>query len=256
MISSKHIFGDSNRLFLNLDLGCSSECSYCYLPSEAIQIGRNNLDLDSRISAQELHEHLCNDERFIHGPEGTLLSIGCYSETWDPRNRENTVQLIKRLLCHGNNIQLATKRKVDTTDTKTITEDEHWNKQLSIYISSTTLSHWKMYEKRTVPPNIRFSSFKSCADIGIPAVLYIKPVLPGITILDADLFGKIIQEYNIPCIVGDMFKESNGGKVSPISKKLFVSEDDESRTLRGLLSTFGPVFATSEEAIIHIRKNQ
>ena len=67
---------------------------------------------------------------------------------------------------------------------------------------------------------------------------------------------KIIQEYNIPCIVGDMFKESNGGKVSPISKKLFVSEDDESRTLRGLLSTFGPVFATSEEAMIHIRKNQ
>lgn len=256
MISSKHLFGKENRLFLNLDLGCSSECNYCYLPSENIQIGRNNSNGNSQISARELHEHLCKDERFKPGPKGTLLSIGCYSETWDPRNRENTVQLIKMLLRHGNNIQLATKRKVDLADIKTIKEDEHWDKQLSIYISSTTLSHWKEHEKRTIPPHTRFLSFKSCSDLDIPAILYIKPVLPGVTILDVDLFGEVMHEHQIPCIVGDMFREHSNGIASPISKKLFIAKNDESITIRSQLSRFGPVFSTSEEALIHIRSKK
>lgn len=256
MISSKHLFGEKSRLFINLDLGCSSECNYCYLPSEKIQIGRNNSNNNNQISAQELHEQLCKDERFAPGPEGTLLSIGCYSETWDPRNRKNTVQLIKMLLRHGNNIQLATKRKIDSSDIKTIKEDEHWNKQLSIYISSTTLSHWKEYEKRTIPPHVRFLSFKSCADLDIPAALYIKPVLPGITVLDVNLFGELMQNHKIPCIVGDMFIENNNGMASPISKKLFIAKDDESIIIRSRLSTFGPVFPTSEEALNYIRRKQ
>lgn len=256
MISSKHLFGETNRLFLNLDIGCSSECSYCYLPSEQVQIGRNNSNTNSTVSAQELYEHLCNDKRFAPGPEGTLLSIGCYSETWDPRNREETVQLIKMLLRHGNNIQLATKRKIDSADIKAITEAEHWNKQLSIYISSTTLSHWKEYEKRTIPPNTRFLSFKNCADLEIPAVLYIKPVLPGITIVDIELFGALMKSHKIPCIVGDMFMENSNGMTSPISSKLFIAKDDESLTIRKELSAFGPVFSNSEEALNHIRRKQ
>ena len=256
MISSNHHFGDKKRIFLNLDLGCSSECSYCYLPSEQIQIGRNNSNTNDTVSAQELYEHLCNDKRFVPGPEGTLLSIGCYSETWDPRNREETVQLIKMLLRHGNNIQLATKRKIDSADIKAIKEGEYWNKQLSIYISSTTLSHWKEYERRTIPPHTRFLSFKSCAELDIPAVLYIKPVLPRITILDIDLFGDLIKSYKIPCIVGDMFMENSSGMTSPISSKLFITKDDESITIRKRLGAFGPVFATSEEAVNHIRRKQ
>lgn len=256
MISSKHLFGEKNRIFLNLDLGCSSECSYCYLPSEKIQIGRNNSNTNNTVSAQELYEHLCNDKSFVPGPEGTLLSIGCYSETWDPRNREETIQLIKNLLRHGNNIQLATKRKIDSADIKTIKEGEHWNRQLSIYISSTSLSHWKEYEKRTIPPHTRFLSFKSCADLDIPAILYIKPVLPGITILDVDLFGDLMKSYEIPCIVGDMFTENSNEMISPISSKLFVAKVDESITIRKKLSAFGPVFATSEEALNHIRRKQ
>ena len=62
-MENEYIFGDSNRLFLNTALGCSSACSYCYLPTLGYPISTNNIEL--KISAEHLFNLLKNDKRLI-----------------------------------------------------------------------------------------------------------------------------------------------------------------------------------------------
>ena len=256
MIESQHIYGDSSRLFLNTELGCTSACTYCYLPSEGFPIGLSRTQAASRISTDTLITSLIKDVRFRSGQSGTLLSIGCFSEAWDPRNRQDTLFLIKKLLELGNSIQLSTKRKVGIVDLKEIVSSRYWRGQLSLYISSATISHWDEHEPRTVAPAIRFQSFASCGEVGVSACLYIKPLIPKVTIKDWSLYGVVMSDYQIPAIVGERFVTELFEDVSPISKTLFVIHDDEVQTMRQKLAAFGPVFVKSEDALNYLRKKE
>lgn len=256
MIRPEHIYGDSTRLFLNTELGCTSACTYCYLPEEGFKIGLSKTESSPNIDGDLLLKELLIDSRVKFGTRGTLFSIGCFSEAWDPRNRKSTIQIIKALLYFGNPIQLATKRKVGLTDLCEITNNQFWNNQLTIYISSATISHWNQYEPLTIEPKKRFESFSACREAGVQACLYIKPLIPSITILDTEIYGKVIEKHHIPIIVGDRFTNEKLNEKSPISKSLFVIHDEESVIMREQLSFYGPVFSKSEEALIYFRKNK
>lgn len=255
-ILPEHIYGNSDRLFLNTELGCSSACTYCYLPTEGFQIGLKKNDESHRIDGNLLIQTLLKDSRTILGSNGTIFSIGCFSEAWDPKNRKTTIQIIKDLLKYGNPLQLATKRRVSTKDLHQITSSPDWNGQLSIYISSTTISHWQNYEPRTIPPEKRFESFASCRELGVDACLYLKPLLSGITIKDIAHYGEIMQTYKVPAVVGERFSTDRQVNTSPISKTLFVIHDNESIVMREKLSVYGHVFSKSEDALAHLRKYQ
>lgn len=256
MIKSEHIYGRSDRLFLNTELGCASACTYCYLPSEGFGIGLNRSQQTYRINADTLIEGLGRDSRFKLGQNGTLLSIGCFSEAWDLKNRQVTMRLIEILLTFGNPIQLATKRKIGVSDLRKITASSAWNGQLSIYISSATISRWSDYEPRTVAPKIRFESFASCCDVGVQVCLYIKPLIPKITLDDWEQYGALMDKYKIPSIVGAQFTVAQLGAAAPISKNLFVIHEDEGVMMREKLAAYGPVFAKSEEALAYLRKKK
>lgn len=256
MIRSEHIYGNSDRLFLNTELGCSSACTYCYLPTEGFHIGLEKSDSSHRIDADLLIQTLLADHRTVLGANGTLFSIGCFSEAWDPKNRESTVRIIKALLKFGNPLQLATKRRVGILELREITSSPDWNGQLSIYISSATISHWRDYEPRTISPAKRFESFASCRELGVDACLYLKPLLAGITIKDLVQYGGVMQTYEVPAIVGERFSTDHHADTSPISKTLFVIHDDESVVMREKLSAYGPVFSKSEDALAYLRKCQ
>ena len=131
---------------------------------------------------------------------------------------------------------------------------EYWNGQLSIYISSATISHWRDYEPLTISPTKRFESFASCNKAGVHSCLYLKPLLSGITIKDLAQYGEIMQLYSVPAIVGERFSTDHQQDTSPISKTLFVVYDDESVVLREKLSAYGQVFSKSEDALAYLRK--
>lgn len=254
MILPEHIYGNSDRLFLNTELGRSSACTYCYLPTEGFHIGLEKSDSSHRIEADLLIKTLLADPRTVLGADGTLFSIGCFSEAWDPKNRKSTIKIIKELLKFGNPLQLATKRKVGLLDLREITNSPDWNGQLSIYISSATISHWRDYEPLTISPTKRFESFASCNKAGVHSCLYLKPLLSGITIKDFAQYGEIMQMYSVPAIVGERFSTDHQQDTSPISKTLFVIYDDESVVLREKLSAYGQVFSKSEDALAYLRK--
>lgn len=245
------ISGDTSRLFLNLELGCSSSCSYCYLPSEGMQLGKRPPRELSR-SPEELLHRLQLDRRFHPGRDGTVLSIGCFSECWDSATKPKTIELIKGLLAYENRIQFATKREIHLRDLEPIVKSSEWRDQAVAYVSSAAIRRWDHFERGTAPPNRRFKSFTACAETGVRHCLYIKPVLPDVTILDADLFGQLMMQHNIDAVVGDMFVPgvATDDIASPISRQLHVTEHVDAERLRDELSKYGRVFENSTKHLI------
>ncbi len=103
-----YLYGNNERLFLNTNLGCLSNCSFCYLPD--LSINKNGYNNQKNL-IENLINRLKNNPNFIRGKNGTILSIGCYSECWDTNNKLNTIKLINDLLEFNNPIQLSTKRR-------------------------------------------------------------------------------------------------------------------------------------------------
>lgn len=248
---NKFIHGNSVRLFLNTELGCASSCSYCYLPSEGFPVNASPSET-TQTTAKEILEYLSSDPRVITGEDGTIFSIGCFSECWDARNKSETISLIVGLLSFGNPIQLATKRKINFSDLELITNSPCWKNQLKIYISSATISSWHSHEKGTTRPDIRFKSFEACKQADIESFLYIKPVLPGLTIKDAAAYAALMDKYGIAAVVGDQFFENSEkitGSKSPISLNLTVAPINEAKELRDFLRSYGKVYENSTETV-------
>jgi DNA repair photolyase len=247
-----YIYGDARRLFLNTELGCRSGCSYCYLPQVGLKINAESSDI-KRASAGQILDAIKSDPRFVGGKNGTLLSVGCFSECWDTEARSNSIELINGLLEFGNSIQMATKREIKLIDFEKINISVARAGQLGVFVSSATISQWSTFERGTTSPNIRFNSFECCAKLGINCFLYIKPAIPGVTILDTQLYGGLMRKYDVPAVVGDAFIPASVDGNSPISKRLMVAPHADVDYMRAELKNFGNVFATSDEAMNSMR---
>lgn len=252
-MDARHVFGTSQRIFLNVDLGCTSACSYCYLPQQGLQIGRKLQD-SSRVSAADLIEELLAKGEFVPGRHGTVLSIGCFSETWDPENRAITIELVMKLAALGNPIQVATKRQIKVEQLRIIAPSVSWDNQITFYISTATISRWRDYEEKTEDPKRRFESLRLHGLFGVGVVLYIKPVLTGITILDIPEYSRLIKNYPIPVVVGDRFDGRETGRISAISNSLYVIEDAEAAAIRKALSLFANVYENSLDVVDAYRR--
>lgn len=243
--AAKYIYGDKKRIFLNTNLGCSSGCLYCYLPEEGLKINAKQ-GTTPKISFEKILDHLSVDPRFIPGKSGTMLSIGCFSECWDKSNRFDTQQLIIQLLAYGNFIQLATKRQVKYEDLEPIIKSSNWNGQLRIYVSSASITEWANWEPGTTHPNKRFESFTACRKAGIFAYLYIKPVIPEVTLQDGTIFASVMQKFNVPAIVGEQFNSKASTSItSPISEILYIEPHSDVQNLRDYLKKHGTVYNDS-----------
>lgn len=229
-----YVSGNERRVFVNPTLGCDSNCSYCYLGSQGLSIGQKP---PPPKSADFLFESLLQFSAFQPGRKGSVISIGCYSECWSGANVEVTKGFIERALPLGNPIQLATKRKVAADQLLKVSRVVEWPGQLSVFMSCSTISQWRIHEKGTARPVDRFSEISLIKDLGIKVCIYIKPVLKDVTMYDLDLFLDVVAKRNVPVVVGEMFfYDQHLGKgvveSAPIpSNNLYVKRDDEQREI-------------------------
>lgn len=216
-----YITGDAGRLFLNTALGCNSECSYCYLPLLGLPIGTKILQ---KISANKISQILDKTGQIVPGKSGTIISLGCFSECWDASNRSQTKTLMDQLIPLGNPIQLATKRYIDLEDLKPFISKFLWEGQLSVYISSSTISEWARYERGTTSPRKRFESFNLKNLLNIPTFLYMKPVIDGVTIADVEKYLEVIRDWSVGVIVGDVFTITKSKNIAPVGEGRLYSQ--------------------------------
>lgn len=248
---SNLVYGNKERVFVNTVLGCRAKCSYCYLP---------DFDLDEKIqyfSAKDVIEQVIELPYFIKGKEGTIISIGCYSECWDERNRKETMHLIKYFAQFGNYIQLATKKEILFGELVTINKMLLFEKQLGIYISVPCISASKKLEPGTdsIIKRLKPLEYKNqfCS---IYFVLYIKPILQDVTIKDKQEYCKLIKKYKINTVVGSLLQFDD----EILTDKALVGENRlkeidciDNRLLIKELKSVGKVFIHSIDIIKELR---
>lgn len=215
MIDTGYLFSkDNQRIFVNTSLGCTGQCSYCYLE----KMGYNNKKIISKLKrAEDLIKKL-NDK--IKISKDTLITLGCFSECWDYNNKKETLKLIKYFLNNGNQIQLSTKKYINTEEISQFQELIKYYGQLVIFVSTATISRWEKFEKGTELPDNRFKTFEISKKLDVPTVLYIKPVLKDITIKDLELYKQLIIEKNIKdVVIGSIFTEKENDETVHFSNK-------------------------------------
>lgn len=234
MIDTGYLFSkDKSRIFVNTCLGCTGQCSYCYLK----KIGYDN---KSRVAPVRTAEDLIQElEEKLKFSKETLITLGCFSECWDENNKQETIKLIKYFLKKGNQVQLSTKKYITVEEVEQFRDFINYLGQLIILVSSATISEWKKFEQGTDPPQKRFKTFEISKNLPIPTVLYMKPVLSGVTIKDIDLYKQVIKEYKIhDVVVGSIFGEKETSETVHFSNKreLFYNpiseENDIKQSLR------------------------
>lgn len=248
MIDNGYLFAkDNKRIFINTSLGCAGQCAYCYLPKMGYS---NSSDNYRTISAQTIIEFIEKNKLDIN--QKTLITLGCYSECWDEYNKNETISLIKYFLKNGNQIQLSTKKQIMKEELTEILPLINYFGQLVIFVSSATISKHDTIEKNTTPISNRFQNFSLFNSLDIPVVLYMKPVLKGITINDLELYKKYIEKYNIKdVVVGSIFTNYISEETVHFSNKneLFYTKNSDEDMIIFELSKITNVYKRSSEVM-------
>lgn len=118
------------------------------------------------------------------------------------------MKLLEYFLQRGNQIQLSTKKEITLEEMEPFQHLIQYLGQLMISVSSATISQWSTIERGTDEPNKRFNTFEISKRLDIPTILYMKPILKGITIQDIELYKEIVKKYSVKdVVVGSIFKE-------------------------------------------------
>lgn len=232
MLDNGYLYAnDEKRLFINTCLGCTGECSYCYLPNMGYS---NQTKLNKIMAAEEIITFLKESDYNLSA--NTLITLGCFSECWDEQNKPETLKLIRYFLSAGNQVQLSTKRKILKEEISDILPLIKYKGQFIIFVSSSTISEHDTIEKNTESIENRFKTFELTKQ-NVPVILYIKPVLKNITYKDIDLYKMYIGKYKIDnVVVGSIFTNelsdetvhfSNENKLfyNPISDELLIANE-------------------------------
>lgn len=238
MINTGHLYSkDNNRIFINTCLGCNGNCSCCYLKKMGYEndVSENNI---------KKAEEIISEINKLGISKDTLITLGCFSECWDEKNKPETIKLIEHFLKAGNQVQISTKKEITVEEAKRFKPLIQYYGQLVIYVSSATLSKWSDLEKGTEPPAKRFKTFRISDEFDIPTVLYMKPVLKGVTVQDIELYKKAIQRFRIKdVVVGSVFGEKKTEETVPFSEeqKLFYNPVSDEMEIKRKLMELGNV---------------
>lgn len=244
----KHfVYGDRYRIFLNTALGCPARCQYCYLPGMGLG------HAPKYISAEDTLAMLKQLDVFIPGPQGTIFSLGCYSECWDDQNKPETIKLLSYLSIYGNYIQLATKQMISKEELNIIDSLALYPGQIGIYLSIPTLSRSEELEPGTALPQERLAPLKWKEEFeNIYFILYIKPVIPSITLDDGAIYGHLMKIYQLSTVVGPLLAKGTGNTLVGEGDLKEISSD-ESGSLRNMLEQYGSVYTHSTQIIDNLR---
>ena len=253
MLDTGYLYAKNNdRIFINTCLGCNGACSYCYLP----RLGYSNKSNDLLVrEASQIIKDI--EESEINIDEKTLITLGCFSECWDEKNRPQTIELIRYFLQKGNQIQLSTKKQVTVEDVKGFQDLIKYMGQLVIFVSSASISQWEQIERNTDSPTKRFETFKVSKKLNIPTVLYMKPILQGITIQDIKLYQEVVKRYGIKdVVVGSIFKEKESEETVHFSNKnkLFYNPVSDELEIKRRLMGKCNVYSRSSEVMSKYRE--
>ncbi len=165
--------------------GCEHGCIYCYArPSHALLGLSPGLDFETRIWAKHDAAELLVQELARPGYRCSPIALGANTDPYQPveRRLQITRRVVEVLARHDHPLTIVTKsagvlRDLDLLEAmaaKTLT---------AVAVSITTLDPAlaRRMEPRAAAPHRRLEAVQALAEAGIPTLVMIAPIMPGLT---------------------------------------------------------------------------
>ncbi len=165
--------------------GCEHGCIYCYARPTHEFLGLSaGIDFETQIFIKENAPELLRKELSKKKWEPQTVAISGNTDCYQPAEKhfELTRKCLKVLLDFRNPAGIITKNHLITRDIDILSELASFNAVLAV-ISVTTLDEklaGKM-EPRTSRPYLRLKAIEDLTEAGIPTMVLMAPVIPGLT---------------------------------------------------------------------------
>ena len=199
---------DGSRVIVSFALSCKMPCAFCYVDSVRENGGAELTD--RALFGGILAASLAFDERFHR--ENTVVFLGGMSDPLLEPNIEATLSFLHAFRARGrtNRIHIATKAKVEREDLIALLSDD---KRIVLGISVPVLSGGIEASEAEILKRIMLAG--ELRRRGANVTGYIRPVIPGRTIADADSIAEQMRLAGIEAVaVGGLYTDA------AISKKL------------------------------------
>ncbi|CAG1770668.1 Spore photoproduct lyase [uncultured bacterium] len=240
---NKHLYYTKNRLFINSVLGCASNCHYCYLDDIGLAKGKILTKIDSNKIIASLEQYKSS---FLQ-PNRVIVSFGCYSDPWAKISRQDTIEIIKYLDKDNYKMTISTKQYIDVSDLENLRQINKSN--LVFLVSMPITKELSNYEKGTSSIRLRIRSIENLKNLGFKVAIYVKPFIPNVTIQGLPIIKGIMENYEVPIVLGKLFTVNGAGELAVVSKsvELYEHECEEYLMMKNYLQEFGIVYEHSYE---------
>lgn len=189
-------------LTIHITENCPYSCQYCYIKDLGFEFDSGT---PSPLSGKELVFSLLNNPAFFPGKGGTLLAIGAVSEPFlFPRKMMNYLRELSRL---GNPLQFSTKAYLSPELARKIKRIIRNHKsKISPLVTIVTLSYASELEKNAPSPSKRFKTIQNLAEAGLQPVLFLRPIIPGVNVKEAEILMKRAKKAGAVGVVFGSFR--------------------------------------------------
>jgi DNA repair photolyase len=173
------------RWSLNPYRGCVHGCHYCYARATHPYLGFNaDEDFETRILVKTNMPEVLRRE--LGRPSWTRerVAIGTATDAYQPcEGRYRLTRRVLETLCdHQTPVSIVTKSTLIVRDVELLA-DLSRSAGAMVYFTITTLEPdlWRLMEPGTPPPLKRLAILRRLREAGVPAGVFLAPILPGIT---------------------------------------------------------------------------
>jgi DNA repair photolyase len=170
---------------LNVYRGCEHGCAYCFARPTHEYLGLSaGLDFESKILVKERAPELLRKELSARKWIPQTLAMSGVTDCYQPieRQLQLTRQCLEVLADFRNPVGIVTKNHLVTRDIDHLQELAKY-RAASVAVSVTTLDGdlAKALEPRASPPARRLAAVRELSAAGIPVIVMMAPVIPGLT---------------------------------------------------------------------------
>ncbi len=268
----KYLAWEAGRVIVSPNLTCPGKCAFCYVESlRDTAVHRSEIKPMGRLIAS----YLATDAKFVPGKHGTAILIGGMSDPFHNTNADTTIDIIRTLCDEGtdagltNIIHISTRHCIDNI--KIITELAQYN---NVVLNYSICSIDGEYEMGAYSIKKRFAEAKVALQAGITTGIYLRPVIPGITInhvealieqilnlgvkfvtvgglyVDARIINRL-KKYSIPTLYN--FEKTKKHVLDQRGLLQKVADDDTEKIIDAMKTAGLTTFKSSMDLVRHLQ---
>ena len=186
-------------LTIHTGLGCKFGCIYCYI----YDMGFTFKPKPYHLTGLQLAYAVASNPSVALGLNGTPMAFGSITEPFMEETAGKAVEYMEMISSYlGNPIQFSTKARLSWDLCSKISSIRNG---VSALITVVTLKAHRILEPGAPSPDERFESMRNLSRMGVHTVLFMRPILPKLTDLEAEeILSRALDAGAKGVIIGSM----------------------------------------------------